>query len=281
MKHLQIVSGSADVTFTSPNKFSFKMPNNYISGSHHRVSLKSLVVYYSWFNVTAAKQNNVFSYIWSNGTTYQVVLDDGTWSYTDFQAYLHQVMKMNNHYLIDPTGKDQFFISIAANSVFYRISLSITPVPASLPANWTAPAGFVFPAVATTPSLIVPATEIQSYLGFNAGTYPSVPQSGLYQVNGTSAPQVTSSSSLMIMSNLAYNEYAPNQATVATFNLIPGTAPGSLISVVPFYQDWIPVQPNKSFQYIDLFLVDQLSRPVKIEDPSGFICTITLDTGTN
>ena len=278
MKLIQIVSGSPDVTFTSPNQFSFKMPNNYLAGNDHKISLKSLAMYYSWFNISEAKANNSFSYIWSNGTTYQVVLNDGIWSYTDVNAYLQKVMRANGHYLTNAALADQYYISLPANSVFYRISLITTPVPPSLPAGWTAPAGFVFPAVATTPRLIVPSTEFQTYLGFTAGTYPTLAQATTFSVNGTSVPQVTQSSSLMLSSNLAYNEYAPNQGTIATFNLTPGTSPGSLISLVPNFPDWVPVQPNKAFQIINLFIVDQLSRPVKIEDPSGFICTLTLDT---
>ena len=278
IKHLQVVSGSQDVTFTSPNQFTFRMPNSYISGNRDRLSLKSLFMYYSWFNITAAKNNNSFSYIWSNGTTYPVVLSDGIWSFADLQAYLQQVMKLNNHYLTDATGTDQFYLSIQANSVSYRISLTSTPVPTALPAGWTAPGGFAYPGVATTPRLIVPATAFQAFTGFVAATYPAAVQATIYQVNSTNIPQVTDSSSLQLLTNLAYNEYAPDQRTLTSFNLTPGTVPGTLISQVPPYQDWVAVQPNTGFQTITLLLVDQLSRAVKIEDPSGFICTLNLET---
>jgi hypothetical protein len=85
----------------------------------------------------------------------------------------------------------------------------------------------------------------------------------------------------MLLCNLAYNAYGPDSRVLATFNIVPGTQPGSMISEVPFYQDWIPVQPNSDFETIELSLVDQNSRPVKIEDPAGFICTLNLETRWN
>ena len=99
-------------------------------------------------------------------------------------------------------------------------------------------------------------------------------------MNGTLVPQVTDASSLQLQTNLTFNEYGPDTRTLATFNVPPGTEPGSLISEVPFYQDWIPVQPRAKFKTITLELTDQNGRKVKIEDPAGFICTFTIDSTT-
>jgi len=82
--HLQLVSGAPNVTFTAPNKFTFTLPSRYESGEHDRVSLKSLRLYYSWFNMTAAKKNNQFSYTWVDGVIHTVTLPDGIWSFSDF-----------------------------------------------------------------------------------------------------------------------------------------------------------------------------------------------------
>ena len=275
--HLQIVSGAPSVTFQAPNKYIFTLPSQYEAGENDQVALKSCRMYYSWWNVSAAKGNNQFSYRWVDGTVHTVTLQDGIWGYADFQAYFEQIMRQSGHYLIDGTTP-VYYIRFDVNSVFYRISLTCTPVPATIPAGWTAPAGFVFPATATTPQILVPATNVTSYLGFAAGTYPAVTQPTLFQVNGTIVPQVTDISSLQLQTNLTFNEYGPDTRTLATFNVPPGLAPGSIISEVPFYQDWIPVQPRAKFKTVTLELADQNGRKVKIEDPTGFQCALTIRT---
>ena len=190
-------------------------------------------------------------------------------------------MISKGHYLIDDKGNPYHFINLEANSVFHRVSMTIRPVPSELPEGWTAPDGWVAPASPLTPQLVIPSTKMTEYLGFAAGDYPMIQQATIYQVNGQSAPQVTDSSSLMLLCNLATNDYGPDSRALSTFTVTPGTAPGSMISEVPFYQDWIPVQPCSSFSVIELELVDQNSNPVKIEDPAGFICTINLDSRPN
>lgn len=278
--HIQVVSGAPGVTFTEPNKFSFTMTNQYSARDGDRVSLKSLRMYYSWFNISAKKNNNQFSYIWVDGSTHQVTIEDGIWNYSDFQAYVNLVMRQKGHYLMNGSIP-VYFIRFDVNGVFYRISLTCTPVPAVLPEGWTAPAGWIAPSSDKTPQVVLPTAAIRSYLGFAAGTYPAATQSTLYQVNGSLVPQVTDISSLQLHTNLTDNEYGPDARTLAAFHVEPGTASGSLISEVPFYQDWIPVQANKRYTEITLELVNQNGNPVKIEDPTGFICTLTIDAAGN
>ena len=55
--------------------------------------MKSLTIYYSWPNISAAKNNNTFSYYWpATGLIYPVVLADGIWQFSEMQSYLEQVM---------------------------------------------------------------------------------------------------------------------------------------------------------------------------------------------
>lgn len=274
--HLQVVSGASNVVFTAPNKFTYTLPDPYQTGDNNEVSLKDLRLYYSWFNMTAAKTNTSYSYVWVDSVSYPVVMPDGIYSYTDFQGYLERTMFANGHYLIDSTGAPVYFIHLQSNPVYYRITLTVDPVPAALPSGYTAPSGWVAPGADVTPQLVIPETNLRNYLGFAAGTFPAATQAVKYQVNGTAVPQVTSVSSLMLQSTMVKNEYGPDSRTLISFNLEPGTAPGSLVSVVPYYQDWIPMQQAIKLRTIDLTLVDQLSRPVAIEDPAGFICTLTL-----
>jgi hypothetical protein len=236
-KHLQVVSGAPNVRFVSPNKFVYDFPRPYLSGNADRVSMKSLRMYYSWFNMSAAKNNDRFSYVWVDGQTYDVVLPDGMWDYGNFQNYLEEVMTSRGHYLNDADGQPHHFIEIVVNSIRYRISLVVRPVPAVLPEKWIAPAGFVFPTVDTTPQLVVPDTNIAAYLGFTPGSYPETPQATIFQMNGQNAPQVTDITSVQVQSNLVFNDFGPDQRTLHTFNVGPDTLPGSMLAEVPFYPD--------------------------------------------
>ena len=275
--NLQIVSGAPNVTFTAPNKFTYTLPTRYLAGNNDRVSLKSLRMYYSWYNMTSSRKNNSFSYTWVDNTTHTITLQDGIWSFADFQKYLEQEMFSKRHYLLDNNGRPVYYIRFQSNPVFYRISLTVAAVPAVLPAGYTAPAGWVAPATIKTPQVHIPATAIRSYLGFDAGSYPVSAQATTFQVNGSSTPQVTDISSLMLQSNLVHNEYGPDSRTLASFNVEPGAEPGSMLREVPPYQDWIPVQSQGKFTEITLEVVDQNSRPVKLEDIAGFICDLNID----
>ena len=276
---VQIVSGATKVTFTAPNKFSYRLARSYTSGDKDTVSLKSQRMYYSWRNVTAAKDNTKYSYTWHDGTVVNVEMPDGIYSYADFQGYLEAVMQTKGHYLLDENSQPVYYIRFESNPVYYRISLTVSPIPASLPSGYTAPTGWSFPAAAVTPQVTIPATNIRSYLGFDAGTYPAATQATKYQVNGTAVPQVTDVSSLMIQCNLVRNQWGPSHQTLAAFNIAPGTAPGSMVSEVPYYEDRIQVQPSVQFETIDVELVDQNGRPVIIEDTAGFITMLTIHRG--
>src|SRR5690606_37614907 len=124
----------------------------------------------SWFNLTAAKKNNSFSYTWVDGSTHQVTLQDGIWSFADFQAFFQLEMFNNGHYLLN-NGEPEYFIRFDVNSVFYRMSLTVRPVPAVLPPGYTAPAGWVAPGANVTPQVNIPASAVRDYLGYSQGSY--------------------------------------------------------------------------------------------------------------
>lgn len=274
--NIQVAYGGTNTTFTAPNKFTFRLNQTLIPSSQAQVSMKSLRMYYSWFNLTAAKKNNSFSYIWHDATTHVVTLQDGIFDYATFQDYLEQQMEANGHYLINASGAKQYFISLVANSALYRISLTVRPIPSTLPVGWTSPVGWVAPAADVTPQLVIPATAIRDYLGFTAGTYPAATQSSLYQVNGPTAPLVTDVTSLQLLTNLVDNEFSSDPRCLSIFSLPPNTQSGQPFSEVPFYQDWIPMKRGGRFSSITLEIVDQNSRPVIIEDPSAFVCSLNI-----
>lgn len=280
-KTLHITSGSSTVTFTSPNTFTFKLPAYGLrTSSSMEVALKQMTMYYSWPNISAAKGNNLIRYTWplSTGTqTFDVLMADGIYQFSEMQDYLQQVMMSRGHYLIDQYGQPQFYINLTVNSVLYCLSLTCTPLPASLPSGWSYPSGWQS-TVALTPQLIVPNGWSQ-VSGFPIGTYPTTAQSSVYQTNSANVPQITSSTSLNVISNVVDNSsisLAPNVLT--TFVVPVNQSPGTLINIQPTMLDWLPMSKENTFSEVTIALTDQLMRPIQIKDPSGFVCILNVRT---
>lgn len=274
-KSVQISTGSSAVVFTSPNLITYTLPSTgYIAGKDE-VALKSLTIYYSWPNISAALGNNTFSYIWpATGLTYSVVIADGIYQFSDLNNYLQQVMFANGHYLLDANSNPVYYITLILNTVIYCITMQITPLPATLPASWTNPTSVNLATAANrTPQLLI--GSLATLTGFPAATYPAVMQTSVYYVN-SGIPQATGSTSINVRCNLVNNrDFSTNNDILSTFALSSGSESGSLITYAPFALDWMPAMQN-TFQTITLTLTDQLNRPILIRDPSGIVAVVNI-----
>ncbi len=271
-RSIQISGGSTQVTFSAPNRFTVRLPASGFRTGRDECALKSLTLYYSWPNISAAQGNNSFSYRW-NGVSYPVVLADGIWNFSDIQAYLELVMTQNGHYLVNAAGIKVFYITLITNPVLYALSLTVTPIPSSLPASWTNPAGVTL--FGNTPQLVIPQ-GMASLTGFPAASYPAAPQASLYQVN-SGIPQITGVTALNVTSTLVTSSglsLYPN--VLASFVVPSDQQPGSLIQVQPSNLDWCPVQRAMTFTEIEVAIVDQLMRAITIRDPTGFAAIINV-----
>jgi hypothetical protein len=277
-RSLQIVAGSTTTAFSSPNTFTYTLPSFGFKSGKDEVAMKSLTVYYSWPNISAAQGNNSLQYTWPvSNTTHQVVLADGIWSFTQIMQYLEQVMQINGHYLLDDTGAQVYYMNFVVNPVLYCLSLTVTPLPTVLPTGWYNPANVNLTAAAgKTPQLIIPNSGMASLTGFPMTSYPTSPQTSLFQLNSF-VPQISSVTSLNIVSNLVDNggfSLTPN--ILASFVVPSDQTPGSLIQLQPSNLDWIPVQKDLTFNQITVSIVDQLMRPITVRDPQGFVMILNL-----
>lgn len=270
-RSIQIVAGSFTSTFTYPNIINYLLPGTGYHSGRDEVALKSVNLYYSWPNISAALGNNSFSYIW-NGTTFPVIMADGIYAFSDIQNYFQQVQIANGHFLMNGTIQ-QFYISLVVNPVLYSLSLTCTPLPTVLPANWTNPNAVVLSGM--TPQLVIQG-GISSVTGFIAGTYPPAAQTVLYQVN-SGIPQIIQTTALTVLCNLVDNRHfslSPNVLT--SFNMPSASLAGALIQQSPNNLEYQPVTQQQTFTTIQLQIVDQLGRPVIIRDPSGMVFVLNL-----
>ena len=100
-----------------------------------KVSLTSLSLYNSFFNVSAANSNNVIN-IKFLGTTYSTTLEDGYYSVSDLNYAMQNLMIENGLYIKSGTT-NIFFIELVTNSVRYSIQLNSYLIPTILRlVNW-------------------------------------------------------------------------------------------------------------------------------------------------
>jgi hypothetical protein len=117
-----------------------------------KMSVANFSVPYSWFNISAALQNNLIGYVWYDrqssggfsafGATGQVVLiqiPDGYYDIATLNNFLQFNMIQNSHYLIDNNQNYVYFLEIVGNVGAYRLQVNSYPLPASLPSGWSLP----------------------------------------------------------------------------------------------------------------------------------------------
>ena len=303
-----IVSGTNNATF----KYQFPGGNvSFVKGQ--RLAISSLTMYYSTFNITAAYNNNTFSYTWVDNTTITIVIPDGFYNIVSLNLYLQSQLVYNGHYLVNnSTGNYVYFLEFTANVVRYVFNIitfpmTATPTTGNLPPYYaigtgagtysygtkqtgsTAPA-WVLPTNTICPIITIPSTYIQTTLGFNAGSYPPAPITGTppNQVQTPSiivttayasqnVPQITPLSSYVLTCSLLNNNYAvPN-------NLLYSFAPvgdfSTQFTIQPTGQlSFINIQPGQ-YAYFTLEILDQNLNPVVIQDPNIVILLIIADVG--
>lgn len=149
---------------TKNNQMKMNFPYPFES-KDNEIALSSCFIYYSWRNITSAYANNTLSYTMPSGVSYPITIPDGYYSISDINAYIQLVMYNNGHYLLNSNGTPVYYLSLQANSVYYRTTLTSTPIPSVLPSGYTNPAGLSLSG--NCPLLNVSNAAFGSLLGFS------------------------------------------------------------------------------------------------------------------
>ena len=241
------------------------------------VALSNLNVYYSWYNIQASYGNNTFSYTWPVGAgvnTFSVTVPDGSYQIADLNNYLQYAMQQNGTYLLDGTTP-VFYLSFLANTVYYRVTVTSTNVPTSLPTGYSLPSNYpgALPTASSAPKLVIAApgssmrSSFSEVLGFAAGSYPASAGS----VNGAYPPEIDPVDQVNVTCSLANNGLISQYPNVI-YSFTPLVTFGNQISVVPPQRDFFPVVDGKQ-QTITVTLTDQLGFPLAMQDPT-WNCTL-------
>lgn len=263
-----IINGNNVVENSLNDTYTYQFPNGAVNFKDDQVSVASINMYFSWFNITSATtgssyNNNTYQYIWTDGsgtTTHTITMPDGYYEIDTLNAYLQSQMVLNGHYLVDAGGDYVYYLEMIPNQVFYKIQINSYAFPTALPAGWTNPAGLVFPVTASTPQIVIlPTNNFGTVIGYNAGTYPPAVQATNYQALGQNAPQITPVSSIIMTCTLLNNRYALPNTLLYSFNT-QGTPFGALYSMnVPQFA-FVDIQDGQYTDFTIQFFDQNLDR---------------------
>jgi hypothetical protein len=237
-----------------------------------KISLSSVSLFYSWFNITEEFGNQTFSFTFTDGTgvtTYNVTIPDGYYSVTTLNEYLQNYMISQGLFLVDASGNYVYYLEFIENPTYYAVQFNAYPFPTALPAGYSNPNGLTFPATATTPALIVNSQGFADILGFTLGTYPNPTQATVYSKLSDTTPRLNPVDNIVMRCNLLRNNIS-NPPDILYSLSAAGTAFGDLITDKPNELLWIDI--NEGFyNSITISFVDQEFRPVKFQDSSVII----------
>lgn len=273
-----LVLNSANTT-NQVNIFQYNFLNgSFVVQDDSELCISGITIPYSWYNIQQQYYNNTtfqFTFTEAVTTTYTVVLPNGYYSVTSLNEYLQGEFVNQGLYLVDSAGDNVYYLSLVYNVSTYSVQLLSFAVPVSLPAGYSNPAALVFPAVASTPQLIISSTNnFGSIIGFTAGTYPPAIQATNYSITSNTLPNGSPVNSIIVRCNLVSNNVVSPSDILDSFQ-INGVF-GSNLNYSPNFEKWIKIKSGRYSSFTITF-EDQNFRTIPILDDNVLI-TLLLRT---
>jgi len=257
----KIIVDRTNLIGTDNNTFVYRFPSS-VAFPNHEIALASVDMYYAWYNVSALLGNNTFSYVWTDGTTNTVVLEDGLYEISTINERLQFAFIANGHYLVDSGGNNIYYINISANTTRYATQIDIFQFPNSLPSGYTNPASVVFPPVNQI-TMTMPS-KFNELFGFTAGFTTTAPTGTNLSFLSSVAPNIQPNNVLYVSVSNIDNKYGSPSGLV--HRIVPNTTFGSLITENPEFS----FQPLHSGTYnqLQIQILGTDKSPIKIIDPN-------------
>ena len=250
---------------TTQSRYRYVFPNT-TKFHNDFIALSNIYIYFSWFNITTKNNNNTFSYVWIDGNTYSVTLQDGYYEITTINQYLQFEMIQNGHYLVNDNGDYVYYLEMVINSTYYSVELKCYAVPTTLPTGWSNPGGVVLPVTPITPQFVIPNTKFQNLVGFIPNTYPPVTQSTTYNVLSQNAPQVQPVQSVLLSCSLCNNTLSIPSSIIYSFTTANRQF-GELIYFSVPQLIWNSVQDGY-YDRFEIQFLDQNFEALSVRDPN-------------
>jgi len=124
----------------SNNTFVYSFPNS-VSFPHHEIAVQSISMFYSWLNVSALLENNLFTIYFpanANGAVSTgastlliapITVPKGQYEVSNLNQYLQYEFINLGMYMIDATGNYIYFVNMVINATQYAVQINTFPVP--------------------------------------------------------------------------------------------------------------------------------------------------------
>lgn len=211
------------------------------------IALGSASLFYSWRNITAAKNNHQFQIIHPTSTT-DAVLDitiaDGGYEIADINNYLRWYLITNGYYIENTTtGEQTVYCELRVNASTYSVEFVSYPMPTALPSGYTAGSAITFPATTLAPQLTVLGNNFGTLIGFAAGDFPATQQTTLTTSSSTTTPALSDVINVLLNLDAVSNPYSPSSFVIHSISPA-NTQYGRLITDNPNELSFVPCQPT-------------------------------------
>jgi hypothetical protein len=283
------------------NKLIYKFPNS-VNLTNKYIAVSSVTMFYSWFNISEALQNNKITYTWgatstTPQTTYTITIPDGLYEIFDINSYCQFIMIANGTYWSD-SNFNYYPFDLKINATRYGVALTTyyinsasypSPAYTAPPAGWpTVPQNSIVTFPANFNNIVGYPTTFASAQNLNNATALAVPQpiptsannyytansAGIIQYLSNSSPQVQPNSNLLLAVSNINNPYS--QPSSIIYSLTPSVAIGQIINDRPPNFMWNKMIDG-TYNQIQLNFLGSNLQPLPIRDPSMTILLVIRD----
>jgi len=293
-----VLNGNNIIPDGQNNKLRYRFPNS-VQFKDTYVSVQSITMFYSWYNISASKGNNTFSFTFTSPAGggiqfYTVVIPDGIYDIVTLDEYLQFYCLANGLYMKTSVGQNVFFLSFAINASAYGVQICCYTVPSSADnTKGYIPSSTGFPNASFLPQITIPANfnKIVGYpAGWTSANFIGAPSSsGFYNLvpytwNATTgvvgylssqAPQVNPDASIYLSLTSINNPYSLPSSII--YAITPSTGIGGVIIDKPPQFCW-----NKfidgTYNQLDLQILGSDLQPITIYDPTMTILLAIKDS---
>jgi len=219
----------------------YKFPSS-VKFENEQIAIAQLQMYYSWENINASPlNNNVFTYQFPTAaggyTSHTITIPNGLYEIADMNFYLQSVMITNNHFLVNASAQNVYYLELKVSPTDYSIVANMFSVPTSLPTGYTNPESMPFSAGGQTTKIdILSTNNFKDIIGFEAGTYPATTQTTDQTQKSSDfsprlIPQVQPNRNVVITCTGISNPYASPQTKI--YSIAPNVKIGGYIDYSP------------------------------------------------
>jgi hypothetical protein len=285
-----IIINKTNITSNSGNnKLRYTFPTDVTFKSGDQIATSHINLFFSWYNITAAYNNNFFQYKWwdMNGeltVIVDVLIKDGYYTPNTLYEYIQFVMNKNGHVLdsVIPnpsTGsfETMYLFEIKSNETYYALEFVLSSISelydfgaglVPIEDKWKLPTTWKLPSTFESPHIIIPTNNnFGKLVGFKPQTISPIIDTNIqkqYSVLNDILATMMPSSSYIISCNLVDNSLSYDNSILTSFTLPNGVFFGDLINVDSSII-WSNIKPGK-YKYIDFQIMDQDYNLLQIID---------------